>query len=714
VDIDWKKVTAVATISTTGAVTGFSLVPKAHADLKSPTGLPVTLTALERSIQAPNASAMRASSSLRVAIVTVARHYLQLAQHKTPAQMEALVWEHASTDHVDHGDWCAAFASLVLEAGAHAVGQESWVAGGTTYPWPLHKWADVRVDPNSASLGITSVVQDAEAHHRWHALGDGYAPKPGDWVLFPDHIEVVTSFTGGVLHTIGGNSDNDLSVNANEYPQPLAQQGVTGFVNNGHLAPTQARPVPPVHSEAHQAKPARVAVPGLPRPVRRPEASPAGRAAPVIPGLPAPRPAPRKHHHAPPVTAPVDAATSQAAFIREVAPGAVAAQEKYGVPAAVTIAQAIDESGFGTSTLASHYHNLFGVKGQGPAGSVSMPSQEYVNGVWETVTSPFRVYRNVAQSIDDHGDLLANSGYYGAAMGVRHNPDEFANALTGVYATDPSYGSKLIGLMRQYGLYKYDQAPTPVHPHARVVKPAPPPAPASAPSEHLVAPKHHVGAPSATSSPVIPGVLPLAPPVTHPKRSSHALVKLSDYQQQSLPLATRAHFVRRVRKRLMEGYPLHVDAADRLGIPWEVLAACDWLQCRAHPKYSPVHGERLGRENLDGTAYHTKSQALTRAAQDLVALSREVYGVDLASPHRLSVPELAAVFAAYRWGALLRAYGTSPMEFPYSVAGLSLHHMHMRWPRIPVKQAPDKPGRRYRAKVGGVPLVLALGYSATT
>ena len=73
-----------------------------------------------------------------------------------------------------------------------------------------------------------------------------------------------------------------------------------------------------------------------------------------------------RRHAPPPATVPGTAA--QQAFISLVAPGAIAAQHRYGVPAAVTIAQAIDESGWGQSELATADHNLFGIKGAGPAG----------------------------------------------------------------------------------------------------------------------------------------------------------------------------------------------------------------------------------------------------------------------------------------------------------------------------------------------------------
>ncbi len=80
---------------------------------------------------------------------------------------------------------------------------------------------------------------------------------------------------------------------------------------------------------------------------------------------------------------------AQQAFINQVARGAMATQLKYGVPASVTIAQAIDESGWGQSVLASNDHNLFGIKGTGPgrqrraadAGIHQRPAREHLRVV---------------------------------------------------------------------------------------------------------------------------------------------------------------------------------------------------------------------------------------------------------------------------------------------------------------------------------------------
>jgi flagellum-specific peptidoglycan hydrolase FlgJ len=959
----WQQATALVSLGAGGAVTGFSFVPRPAADLTSPASLPVHLMALEQSARPAAAD----DGALRSAVVNVANYYRRMAESKTPAEMEAIIWQHDSLDGANHGASCAAFASLTLELGAHVTGQQSWVSGGSSYPWPLHDWVDARVNPNPASPGITSIVQDAEAHHRWHAVGGGYQPLPGDWVVFNGHVEVVTAYAGGVLSTIGGDSVPNFSVNAHEYPGPLASQGVVGFVNNGAVpavadkvlpggtaAPSGQQAKKEADGTRRQAASSRPAAPsGLPVAAAPAIVDPAGGMADttVIPGLPimahrlSPGPkAPAAHykrHNPAPAPAPVHDVSSQQAFIGEIAPGAIAAQRKYGVPASVTIAQAIDESGWGQSTLATKDHNLFGIKGTGPAGSDPLPTQEYQNGQLVATTSSFRVYNNSAESIDDHGKLLATSGYYGKSMADRRNPNGFAQALTGIYATDPSYGTQLISLMRQYNLYRYDVAspapraaptapvaatspvaatipglpvaapaapprtapaspaptpsgasaagngagspqpgpspvpsgPTPAAPGpaatptaaptsaapsaappagasadptpsaapsgrmpsgrpsaapagrvpsgtpsaaprpsgtpspaasaaasrtAAPSRPAPPGptsseqapagqapsgtpspaesvalAPTAAPSRPAPSGKPAPAAsaeptpsaarsgpapsaqPSSARSPAVPGlpVAATAPAGSEPPRqvpasapqaaaavplaaapaaltvyarrraaparkrarrsaTQHAYKPAGRYHQH-MPPAVRNAFVGTARGPLLRAEPLYQDVASHSGISWELLAACDWMQCEARARYSPVHGEKLGTVNRDGTRYHTKSEALEQCAEDLVELAETVYAIDLTAPVPLSVPDLANAFAAFRWGGLLRLHRTSAMEFPYSVAGLTPQHTRMRWPNIADPNAPDKPGSRFRKPFGAVPIVLSLNYPAT-
>ena len=938
----WQQATALVSLSAGGAITGFSFMPKAAVDFSSPTSLPVNLLALQHSVRQAPAS----DATLRTAIVNVAQHYLQLAQDKTPAEMEAMIWQQDSVDHADHGPSCAAFASLTLELAAKVVGQQSWVTGGSSYPWPMHTWADVRVDENPASPGIISIQQDAQTYGRWHPLGDGYQPQPGDWVLFQGHVEVVTDYAHGVLHTIGGDSLPNFSVNAHQYPDPLSGDGVVGFVNNGSLSsadPAGTAAAPGTrradHGRSHAADtqgdaaaaPGQAAIPGA---AAANSAAPDNQATPAtssgvaagladIPGSAPASPAKARHraqpaanghgqaqadvasgqaaipgatgpaadrhghqhgsgqagsratevaadsggaaipgvvppgqndsasspgtssgagHQQPPASsAPAGETATQQAFINAVAPGAIASQRAYGVPAAVTIAQAIEESDWGQSLLASKDYNLFGMKGTGPAGSEALPTQEYENGQWITTTAPFRVYHNFAESIDDHGRLLADSGYYQQAMAVRRAPNAFASALTGVYATDPGYGAKLISLMRQYNLYQYDAGtpaggsakpkpkprPSPTARHRPTPAPTQSAAPTTAPSgptptptatpthtptagpsptrtatathspSTAPTPAHTPAAtpsasPSGTSSPAsaatpasghapapaasqagppgqasIPGVPDAAAPAGHaathgaadmtpqpsatattradrraaPRRAAvHPVTQSAVLTAQQTPLRTgpatrpassnrrawttlrryrpeippsvHTAFLASAKVPLRREEPLYREVAVHADIPWKVLAAADWMQCEARSGYSPVHGEKLGAINLDGTSYTTRSAALEQCADDLRDLAWSVYQVDLTERRPLSVGDLASVFAAFRWGRLLAVHRTSALEFPYSVAGLTTAHLHMRWPKIDEPDAPDKPGARFRRPFGAVPIVLGLGYPA--
>jgi flagellum-specific peptidoglycan hydrolase FlgJ len=695
----WQQATALVTVSASGVITGFNFAPAAAA-LTTPTSVPLHQLALEQAAQPDTAGQAPASDAqLRTAIVNVAGYYLRLAKSKTPAQVETLIWGEVSGDGTDHGPSCAAFASLTLELAAQTTGLRSWVTGGTTYPWPLPAWADVRVDTNPASPQITSVAADARAHGRWHPLDDGYTPKPGDWAVYDGHVAVVTSYSGGVLDTIAADSLPGLTLNAHSSVAPLADQGIAGFVDNGHLQPAAATTtVPgllggvalagtggipgagPSAGKAVTGEPAKGAVPGVlasgqllgeapaspgPDPRPGPASAPANvkpaSGKPSRPASPGPSASPAGSASSSPRQQSRPGTRDQQAFISLVAPGTVAAQQRYGVPASVTIAQAIEESAWGQSSLAARYHNLFGIKGIGPAGSVALPTQEYENGSWVTTDAQFAVYHNDAESIADHAELLATSGYYARAMADRAHPDAFANDLTGVYATDPGYGANLIALMKLYNLYQYD---TPAH-----VTPA-------------------------------------------PAVSGRAPVIAARYQAQ-LPQAVRTALFTTAKGPLDRGEHLYRDVAATTGGSWKLLAAADWMQCRADPRYSPVQGEKLGTVNADGTSYTTRTAALAQCAVDLIELSSAVYGIDLTARRPLSVRELAAAFAAFRWGALLKRHGVSPVEFPYSVAGLTAAHQKMRWPPIDAPGAPDRPGTHFRQPFGAVPVVLSLGYPAT-
>ena len=183
--------------------------------------------------------------------------------------------------------------------------------------------------------------------------------------------------------------------------------------------------------------------------------------------------------------------------------------------------------------------------------------------------------------------------------------------------------------------------------------------------------------------------------------------------EQDLPEPVKAAFCASALTLIACSEGLYKDIAGQAGISWKLLAACDWMQCQAQPHLSPVHGERLGTPNPDGTVYMTKSAALAQCATELIGLAFAVYGIDLTVPRRMSVQALADAFAAFRWGGLLRKHRVSSMEFPYSVEGLTEGHIKMRWPNVDEPNAPDKPGTKFKLPFGAVPVVLSLNYRPT-
>lgn len=143
-------------------------------------------------------------------------------------------------------------------------------------------------------------------------------------------------------------------------------------------------------------------------------------------------------------------------FIAFVGRHARSAMAATGVPASVTVAQAILETGWGKHTIGSA-KNLFGIKGRGPAGSVRVPTREFLNGQWVTIEAAFAKYDSFAQSIEDHAKFFLRNKRYAAALKVKDDPDSFAREIHKAgYATAPDYASQLIALMKRHNLYRFD------------------------------------------------------------------------------------------------------------------------------------------------------------------------------------------------------------------------------------------------------------------
>lgn len=146
---------------------------------------------------------------------------------------------------------------------------------------------------------------------------------------------------------------------------------------------------------------------------------------------------------------------SPAEFGRLFGPAAREASKKSGVPASIILAQAALETGWGSSSIGDA-KNMFGIKGTGPAGSIRVSTQEFVNGRMITIQDNFRKYHSWQESFDDHAKLLQNSRY-GYALQYKKDPNRYAQEIHKAgYATDPNYASKLIGIMKSNNFYQWD------------------------------------------------------------------------------------------------------------------------------------------------------------------------------------------------------------------------------------------------------------------
>jgi hypothetical protein len=148
-------------------------------------------------------------------------------------------------------------------------------------------------------------------------------------------------------------------------------------------------------------------------------------------------------------------------FIQFVGQAAKRSMHLTGVPASVTIAQAILESDWGQSRLTRLGNNLFGIKASGTAAQsvdvLRMATWEHLDGADVVVQAPFKVYDSLEQSIDDHGSFFHRNRRYAPALAVANDAQAFAHAIHDAgYATDPAYADKLIGLMDGYNLYRFD------------------------------------------------------------------------------------------------------------------------------------------------------------------------------------------------------------------------------------------------------------------
>lgn len=144
------------------------------------------------------------------------------------------------------------------------------------------------------------------------------------------------------------------------------------------------------------------------------------------------------------------------AFIQSVAQGAINGWHTYQVLPSVTVAQAILESGWGSSYLSTAAHNLFGIKGSYNGNSIRLQTREVYNGQSVYIYDNFRAYANNDQSVEDHGAFLNQNSRYNNLLGDTSYVSVANKLRADGYATDPNYASALINLVQTYGLDRLD------------------------------------------------------------------------------------------------------------------------------------------------------------------------------------------------------------------------------------------------------------------
>ena len=143
-------------------------------------------------------------------------------------------------------------------------------------------------------------------------------------------------------------------------------------------------------------------------------------------------------------------------FLEAMVPGVLVMAQSYQIPASVTLAQGIVESGWGRSSLASRYNNLFGVKARSGFPSVLVDSAEYIDGRRVPMKLRFSVYESWEHCIMEHGEFMSHPRY---AQAREYWTDyaTFTRLIAPKYASDPNYANHIVSIVREYDLDRWDE-----------------------------------------------------------------------------------------------------------------------------------------------------------------------------------------------------------------------------------------------------------------
>ena len=131
---------------------------------------------------------------------------------------------------------------------------------------------------------------------------------------------------------------------------------------------------------------------------------------------------------------------------------AVREMKRYHIPASITLAQGLLESGAGRSTLARKSNNHFGIKCGGDWKGRTVRHDD------DARNECFRAYKHAKDSYEDHSKFLISRSRYSALFKLKITDYRgWAHGLKKAgYATDPRYAYRLIDIIETYDLYRYD------------------------------------------------------------------------------------------------------------------------------------------------------------------------------------------------------------------------------------------------------------------
>lgn len=154
-------------------------------------------------------------------------------------------------------------------------------------------------------------------------------------------------------------------------------------------------------------------------------------------------------------------------FLDMLLPAAQACQQRHGVPASFTLAQAALESSWGASRLANSGCNLFGVKADPnwKGATTVISTREFLNDQWVLVPAKWRCYADWNECLEDRAQFFIKNKRYAPAF-KETTGEGWARAVAAAgYATDPDYAAKVVGVIRGRNLQRFDSlARTPAPP----------------------------------------------------------------------------------------------------------------------------------------------------------------------------------------------------------------------------------------------------------